>query len=211
MMPMSQSLFIVVPFFWLLTTTSAFTVKQKRAAPFMTFKSHRQAVTALGYSDDAHVSEASTASTTTVRRDPVRRDAATRPGTFEIHSVTSPQDFVDFLAKDERLVVVKVGANWCKVCKSFDIRWRKLASKLADRVGSERKQERGRVRFCEIEFTEHEDLCRGLQATRLPHVLVFRGAVGSAGLVDNFQCSPANFQRVVDTVNTCLELEGKRP
>jgi hypothetical protein len=72
-------------------------------------------------------------------------------------------------------------------------------------------KERGRVRFCEIEFTEHEELCRGLQATRLPHVLVFRGAVGSAGLVDNFQCSPANFQRVVDTVNTSLEIEGKRP
>lgn len=139
-------------------------------------------------------------------------EGTTRRGTsYVIHPVKSPQDFVDFLAKDDRLVVVKIGAKWCRVCKAFDLRWHKLANQLADKLVGEQVTERGLVRFAEIEFTENEDLCRGLQATKLPHVLVFRGALGSAGLLDHFQCGPAAFDRVIDTVDTYLDVKESRP
>jgi thioredoxin-like negative regulator of GroEL len=124
---------------------------------------------------------------------------------YAVHRVKSPQDFVDFLAKDDRLVVVKIGAKWCRVCRAFDIRWYKLVNQLADKLVGGHVVERGLVRFAEIEFTENEDLCRGLQATKLPHVLMFKGAMGSAGLLDHFQCGPAAFDRVIETVDKYLK------
>jgi hypothetical protein len=130
-----------------------------------------------------------------------------RDTTYELHHVSSPQDFLEFLAKDERLVVIKVSANWCNVCKAFDIRWRKFVNSLSDKLAGGQVVERGRVRFAEIEFTENEDLCRGLQATKLPHVLIFRGAMGPAGLLENFQCGPAAFQKVIDVVYLHLDAE----
>jgi thiol-disulfide isomerase/thioredoxin len=133
-----------------------------------------------------------------------------RDTTYELHHVMSPDDFLELLAKDERLVVIKVGASWCNVCKAFDVRWRKLVNNLSDKLAGGQVVERGRARFAEIEFTENEDLCRGLQATKLPHVLVFRGATGPAGLLENFQCGPAAFQKVIDIVNLHLDSEVVR-
>jgi len=55
----------------------------------------------------------------------------------------------------------------------------------------------------------NEEMCKLLNATKLPYILIYRG---SKGKVAEFQCSPAKFQVLVDTVNDLLsddDVDGK--
>ena len=44
----------------------------------------------------------------------------------------------------------------------------------------------------------NEEMCKLLDATKLPYVLIYKG---SKGKVKDFQCGPAKFQLLVDAVN----------
>jgi len=138
----------------------------------------------------------------------------------KVFGIRQPQDLLDFVIKDERLSVVKVFASWCKTCQIFDIRYRKLASQLSDQYTlvsdpntnsnnsnnpqSYQLTRRGPVRFAEMQFDDpnNEEMCRLLNATKLPYVLMYKG---SKGKVADFQCGPSNFQRLVDEVNELMD------
>ena len=122
--------------------------------------------------------------------------------TYDITTVNSPQGLLDFLAEDDRLCVVKVHANWCRICKKFDLQWRKLISSEGDKLdASGNLSVPGRIRFAEIEYTVNEDLVRRLEATRMPHVIFYAGQKGLAGKLTHFQCGPSAFGLVVDSCN----------
>ena len=118
----------------------------------------------------------------------------------KIFKIQQPQDLLDFVIEDERLSVVKVYASWCKTCKVFDVRYRKLANQLGD-------LQSGPVRFAEMQYDNpnNEEMCKLLNATKLPYVLIYRG---SKGKVADFQCTPAKFQMLTDTVNDLLSVDG---
>jgi chromosome segregation ATPase len=44
----------------------------------------------------------------------------------------------------------------------------------------------------------NKEMCQLLNATKLPYILMYKG---SKGKVDEFQCSPAEFQHLIDAVN----------
>ena len=117
----------------------------------------------------------------------------------KIFKIQQPQDLLSFVVADERLSIVKVYASWCKTCKVFDIRYRKLASQL----GGGDVVQPGPVRFAEMQYDTpaNEEMCKLLNATKLPYILIYRG---SQGKVADFQCTPAKFQVLVDTVNDLL-------
>lgn len=148
-------------------------------------------------------------------------------GIPRIVSINRPQDLLDFVVQDERLSVgefaidspsnclhftsltlfilfllVKVYASWCKTCQVFDTRYRKLASQLGDTINSNTNDltSTGSVRFAEMRFDDpnNEEMCRLLNATKLPYILMYRG---SRGKVADFQCGPAKFQLLIDAVN----------
>jgi len=136
---------------------------------------------------------------------PPSQNAAQRRGS--IFSIQQPQDLLDFVIEDERLSVVKVYASWCKTCQVFDVRYRKLASQLGDKqynpkAGNEiiSTTQLGRVRFAEMRYDDpnNEEMCKLLDATKLPHILMYKG---SKGKVADFQCGPAKFKLLVDAVN----------
>ena len=104
---------------------------------------------------------------------------------------------------------VKVYASWCKTCAVFDVRYRKLASQLGDTYKGNELTSRGRVRFAEMQFDDpnNEEMCRLLNATKLPYILMYKG---SKGKVTDFQCGPAKFQLLVDAVNEYADPEGSR-
>lgn len=93
-------------------------------------------------------------------------------------------------------------ASWCKTCQVFDARYRKLASQLGDVHDESRGGEmvsEGRVRFAEMQYDDpnNEEMCRLLNATKLPYILMYKG---SRGKVSDFQCGPAKFQLLIDEV-----------
>ena len=57
----------------------------------------------------------------------------------------------------------------------------------------------GRVRFAEMQYDDpnNEEMCRLLNATKLPYILMYKG---SRGKVSDFQCGPAKFQLLIDEV-----------
>ncbi|KAL7430733.1 hypothetical protein ACHAXM_002332 [Skeletonema potamos] len=121
----------------------------------------------------------------------------TRGGDNKIFKIQQPQDLLNFVIEDERLSIVKVYASWCKTCKVFDVRYRKLANQMSDDP----------VRFAEMQYDTpaNEEMCKLLNATKLPYVLIYRG---SKGKVADFQCTPATFQVLIDTVNGLLSDEN---
>eukprot|EP00986_Skeletonema_menzelii_P014124 scaffold8941_cov145-Skeletonema_menzelii.AAC.9 len=121
----------------------------------------------------------------------------------KVFEIRQPQDLLDFVIADERLSVVKVYASWCKTCQVFDIRYRKLASQFGDKYGDANGKEvlqHGNVRFAQMKFDDpnNEEMCKLLNATKLPYILIYKG---SQGKVADFQCGPAKFQMLIDAVN----------
>jgi thiol-disulfide isomerase/thioredoxin len=126
----------------------------------------------------------------------------------KIFSIQQPQDLLDFVIDDERLSVIKVHASWCKTCQIFDLRYRKLAMQYGDTTAtttptSEDGVLRGKVRFAEMQYDNpaNTEMCELLNATKLPYMMLYKGTKGK---VDEFQCNPANFQRLIDAVNGYL-------
>jgi len=121
-----------------------------------------------------------------------------------ITKVANIQDFLDFIAEDDRLSIVKFHAAWCKSCQKFGLRYKKLALEEGDKVDCEgRSLERGRVRFAEVEFNSNIKLCRSLGIKRLPHIHMYKG---SQGRIEDFSCSPKNFHTVIDKLNENVDI-----
>jgi len=108
-----------------------------------------------------------------------------------------------------------VYASWCKTCAVFDTRYRKLASQIGDTYKSSSNNSplsseqvsKGNVRFAEMQFDDpnNEEMCRLLNATKLPYMLLYKG---SQGKVTDFQCGPAKFQLLIDAVNEYADPAG---
>ena len=154
---------------------------------------------------DLHFSSSSSSALSMVQNNGVGPDPY-RNLQYDITFVQGPQDFLDFLARDDRLCVIFVRASWCQICKQFSTKWRKMANAYGDKYDPNTGElvVLGSIRFAEIEFTEHEDLCRRLGASRLPHVLFYQGAAGMAGKITQYQCGPSAFGLVVDSAEYLL-------
>ena len=120
----------------------------------------------------------------------------------KIFSIQQPEDLLDFVVEDERLSVVKVYASWCKTCKVFDLRYRKVASQFGDKYDDKTGAvtDMGRARFAEMQYDNpnNEEMSKLLNATKLPYIIMYKG---SRGKVNEFQCGPAKVQMLIDAVN----------
>ncbi len=87
------------------------------------------------------------------------------------------------------------------------MRYRRLASQFGDDRsgdggggGSAQMTKFGHARFAEMQYDNpnNKEMCQLLNATKLPYILMYKG---SKGKVDEFQCSPAEFQHLINAVN----------
>lgn len=109
-----------------------------------------------------------------------------------------------------QLRVVKVYASWCRSCRAFDVRYRKLASRWRGQA---------EVEFADLEFGANEKLCRSNGWTKLPYVLFYRvGGPGEGGrgvgigdAVEEFICGPSRFEVVEQTLDRLLEASSPPP
>eukprot|EP00568_Trieres_chinensis_P006192 CAMPEP_0183307788 /NCGR_PEP_ID=MMETSP0160_2-20130417/19353_1 /TAXON_ID=2839 ORGANISM="Odontella Sinensis, Strain Grunow 1884" /NCGR_SAMPLE_ID=MMETSP0160_2 /ASSEMBLY_ACC=CAM_ASM_000250 /LENGTH=236 /DNA_ID=CAMNT_0025471457 /DNA_START=66 /DNA_END=776 /DNA_ORIENTATION=- len=137
----------------------------------------------------------------------IKKNEEHEPSTHElspkITKVGEAQDFLDFVAEDDRLVVVKFYASWCKSCQKFGVRFRKLAIEEGDKIDTEGDvSELGRVRFAEVEFNANAKLCQTLGIKRLPSIHMYKGKE----LLTNFSCAPSKFQMVIDSMNEFVDM-----
>lgn len=132
-------------------------------------------------------------STSAVREDDARPDIAV---------LRTTEDYAKFLARDERLCVIKFYANWCKSCQRFGVKFRHLAFDEGDRLDTRGSVVRaGGVRFAEAEYSAAAALCKSLNIRKLPTVHMHRQGEKVVDMV----CKPSLFHLVVDEVHRWME------
>ena len=118
---------------------------------------------------------------------------------FTIHE---PQDLLDFLTPQpqingdpaiDTICVVKVWARWCQSCKAVQPKYKQLAMKMKKETASDPTVD---VRFAELEFVRgnvKEELAEGLQATKFPHILIYKNMIKES----SFVCLPKDFKELL--------------
>jgi len=140
--------------------------------------------------------------------DSIMKDYARRGFSPKIINVQKTDDFLEFIAGDERLCIVKFYASWCKSCAKFGIRYKKLATKYGDKIDkADKVVEPGIVRFAEVEYGRNTSLCRALGIRKLPYIIIYKASVGK---IAEFPCGPKYFdERLVSRLNQYLEMSDE--
>lgn len=99
-------------------------------------------------------------------------------------TVIKKQDgFDNFLKVDDRLCVIKFYAPYCKACRAFGVKFRKLATDKGDRINAAGEAvQSGDARFGEIEYSSNIKLCKSLGIKKFPAVMIYRGGEESEKL-----------------------------
>lgn len=136
----------------------------------------------------------------------------------------------EFLKRDDRLCVVKwvcfvwvstaahafsfvlwscyrcfrLYAPFCKACKAFGIKFRKLAMERGDRINAAGEiVYPGEARFGEIEFSSNTRLCKYLEVKKFPTVLIFRGG-DTEERIGEIDCKGISIERLVSEMDQVM-------
>jgi len=94
----------------------------------------------------------------------------------DISTIIKQDGLDEFLKVDDRLCVIKFYAPYCKACKAFGVKFRKLAIDRGDRLNAMGQVVLvGDSRFGEIEMSSNVILCKKLQIKKFPTVLIYKG------------------------------------
>lgn len=93
-----------------------------------------------------------------------------------VEEITSLNELKWFLEEDERPVVIKFYAKWCKKCAQLGLRFDRLAMELGDRVVDQQFID-GDVRFAAVEYNQesHGFITEELQIRGFPTVQMYVG------------------------------------
>jgi thiol-disulfide isomerase/thioredoxin len=113
----------------------------------------------------------------------------------KITHVENLNDFLDFLAEDNRLCVVDFYASWCKSCAKFGLKYKKFAEDYGDIVdGNGNVLKKGQVRFAQVEYGQNRRLCRTYGIKKLPWVQIYKAGVSGDSKIVEFPCGPKYFE-----------------
>eukprot|EP00585_Thalassiosira_rotula_P025211 CAMPEP_0196238050 /NCGR_PEP_ID=MMETSP0913-20130531/6860_1 /TAXON_ID=49265 /ORGANISM="Thalassiosira rotula, Strain GSO102" /LENGTH=184 /DNA_ID=CAMNT_0041519715 /DNA_START=100 /DNA_END=655 /DNA_ORIENTATION=+ len=100
----------------------------------------------------------------------------------EITAIEKPDGLDSFLQEDDRLCVIKLHAPYCKACRAFGIKFRKIAMEKGDLINTAKEKVRaGDARFGAIDYASNVKLCKNLGVKKFPTVLIFRGGEKGTG------------------------------
>jgi len=123
-------------------------------------------------------SEAPTADTTTLAKPLSVREIPKPSKRTEIivEEITSLNELKWFLEEDERPVVIKFHAKWCKKCQRLGLKLNRLAMELGDRIVDQQFVD-GDVRFAAIEYNQdsHRFITEDLQIRGFPTLQMYVG------------------------------------
>lgn len=126
--------------------------------------------------------------------------------------LSTHDDMTSFLhnIRDDRLVVIKYYASWCRTCAKLTRKLDLLASQHADCLSSTtgRVVKHGNVRFGTVEYMDGRELCGDIH--KLPTIRMFLpGPDGYYHKVQEFACPPSQFQRLSDLITGYVAQQQK--
>ena len=134
------------------------------------------------------------------------KDCDTAYGHACITHLNGAQEYMEFLQQQEDedevpICVVRFSAEWCKACKSLDVRYHKLADYCQNVLPPEES-----VRFAEVMYKGNEVLCDTLGIKSFPCIHVYKGC---QGLLSNLTgCKPdKNSETATNNMITVLKDE----
>ena len=71
----------------------------------------------------------------------------------KVFDITSPDDLMNFVVKDDRIAVIKVYTHWCRTCRQFDMRYRNLALNWGEQNNDVGGIYSNRARFAQMEYS----------------------------------------------------------
>lgn len=125
---------------------------------------------------------APTTTITTIKPLVVPRQTAPKKTRVLVEDITSLDELKYFLEEDERPVVVKFYAKWCKKCRALGVHLDRLSRETGDRIEDEQFVD-GDVRYAQVEYNEEtrEFITEELQIPAVPTLQVY---VGTSKLLD---------------------------
>jgi len=122
-----------------------------------------------------------------------------------ITSIQKKESLEKFLLEDDRLCVVKFYAPFCKACKAFGKKFRKLAIDRGDAINSIGEVARhGDARFGEIDFSSR--LVKELGIKKFPTVVIWRGNE----MLSEITCKNDAIEKITDEMNNHFDTETNR-
>mmetsp|Transcript_12354 Transcript_12354/g.19983 ORF Transcript_12354/g.19983 Transcript_12354/m.19983 type:complete len:207 (-) Transcript_12354:517-1137(-) len=116
----------------------------------------------------------------------------------------------NFLKEDDRLCVIKLYAPYCKACRAFRIKFRKLAMEKGDLINTAGKAVRsGDARFGEIDYASNVKVCKNLGVKKFPTVLIFRGGGDNIEKLSEIVCKQTAIEDIVAEIDQLMLLSGR--
>lgn len=91
---------------------------------------------------------------------------------------------------EERVVVIKFYASWCRACKAMAPKFQRLADDFPQ------------IEFHEILFDNNKKLCKRLNIKILPYMEI---VAGSKGKIDGFTCGPSKISMLMGKLENVSE------
>ena len=104
----------------------------------------------------------------------------------KITSISSAEEYLNFLVEDERLCMVKFYASWCKSCQKFGMQYEKIGKDVGDDI-----------RMAEVEYGANKELCKSLGIKKVPSVHFY--SMGKK--VDGFPCGPKKIPMLMEKLS----------
>lgn len=131
--------------------------------------------TAIKYQTETPIVESPTIEKTLPARTTTIPKPSKRTKTF-VEDITSLNELKWFLEEDERPVVIKFYAKWCKKCQRLGLHFDRLAMEMGDRIVDQQFVD-GDVRFAAIEYNQesHDFITEDLQIRGFPTLQMYVG------------------------------------
>jgi len=110
------------------------------------------------------------------RMNKIPKPTKSKPTTILVEEITSLNELKWFLEEDERPVVIKFYAKWCKKCQRLGRQFDRLAMELGDRIVDQQSID-GDVRFAAVEYNKesHAFITDALQIRGFPTLQMYVG------------------------------------
>eukprot|EP00584_Thalassiosira_punctigera_P020997 CAMPEP_0172573540 /NCGR_PEP_ID=MMETSP1067-20121228/136243_1 /TAXON_ID=265564 ORGANISM="Thalassiosira punctigera, Strain Tpunct2005C2" /NCGR_SAMPLE_ID=MMETSP1067 /ASSEMBLY_ACC=CAM_ASM_000444 /LENGTH=174 /DNA_ID=CAMNT_0013366147 /DNA_START=428 /DNA_END=952 /DNA_ORIENTATION=+ len=130
----------------------------------------------------------------------------------EIAVINKMDGLEKFLKKDDRLCVIKLHAPYCKACRAFGVKFRKLAMEKGDRMNTAGETvHSGDARFGEIDYASNVKLCKNLGISKFPMVLIYQGGRrGSKQRLSEIVCKQNAIEDIVAELDQLTSLSGRK-